>query len=118
MQPLFFCMWLCLGFAVINESVGAPQETLRTTVLTKDDYGQFVPVAGADPFAALGTILHLDTNHLVALGIGIVVGATLIAPELNLGELTGIIVGVIVGDLLYRVALTPKKVKSHSWFFD
>lgn len=113
MQRFFFYTCLYLSLIFTQEAVG---ESIAPTVLIdNDNAGQFILVSGADPFAALGTILHLDTKHLVALGVGIIVGATVIGPNLELGELTGILIGVIIGDLMYRELLAPEK---HSWIPD
>lgn len=110
-RTVSFVVLFCLGLIGFGKLEAAP---LDHTVFIMDDQGQIIPVAGADPFAAVGTLLHLETTHLVSLGLGIVIGSSVLAPELNLGEITGIIVGVIVGDLLYRTVLAPEK--GHSWF--
>lgn len=113
MRRFFFYTYLYSILVFTQEAVGEP---LVPTVFTNNDNTeQFIPVAGADPFAALGTILHLDTRHLVALGIGIVAGASIVGPNLEVGELTGILIGVIIGDLMYREFLEPEK---HNWIPD
>jgi len=110
MQMMLVLIWLALGVAVFpQQTIG---EQLEPAVFTEEDTGEFISVAGADPFTALGTILHLDTKHLAALGIGIVFGATVITQQLEVGEIAGILVGVIAGDLLYRAFLSHKK---QSW---
>jgi hypothetical protein len=107
MRAAFLCIWLCLGYCQFGEAAGE----ITPTVFTGADAGQFIPVAESTPIA-LGEILHLSTSHLFALGAGIVIGATVLVPQLEVGELTGIIIGVIVGDLFYRAFLAPQ----HSWF--
>ena len=70
---------------------------------------------GPEPALPVGEILHLETDHLLALGVGVLAGATVISPYLGISELTGVAVGVIGGDLLYRSPLWPFQ-KTHDWF--
>jgi len=112
-------MWFCLSLMLIENAAGKEltSNELTSIVFTEDKAGQFIPTGGAsDPFAAIGQILSLETKHLIALGLGIAVGAAIIAPELKVGEITGIVIGVIVGDLLYRSTLAPPAKKHDSWF--
>jgi len=53
----------------------------------------------------LGEILQLDTNHLLVLGTGVLVGATVIGPYLGISELVAIGVGGIAGEIVYRSGL-------------
>jgi hypothetical protein len=107
-------MWLSINALLYSQATVAA-EPIAMTIFTEDSVGELVPVAGgADPFTALGTILNLDTKHLAALGVGIVFGATTIAYQLEVGEITGILVGVIAGDLFYRTFLA-KHSNKHSW---
>jgi hypothetical protein len=112
MRMAFFFVWFSLGVLPINAAVGGE---LFTAHLMEESPGQFIQVGGAtDPFAAMGQILQLETNHLIALGVGIGIGAAVIAPELGVGEITGIVIGVIVGDLIYRYTMAPDK--KEGWF--
>ncbi len=76
-----------------------------------------VPARAGGPEEALpvGEILHLETDHLLALGAGVLVGATVISPYLEISELTGVVIGLIAGDLLYRSGLWPFE-QHHGWF--
>lgn len=75
-------------------STASSAETISDPALLKTSYEGALP---------LGDILHLDTIHLLALGTGIVLGSTIIAQRLEVGEFTGMIIGLIGGDLLYRL---------------
>jgi hypothetical protein len=72
--------------------------------------GEFIKVAEGAPFS-ITEILHLTPAHLVALGAGIVAGATVIGPYLGVGDLTGIAIGLIVGTLAYQMWSS----QHHSW---
>jgi|GEM_PF-4214136 len=69
-------------------------------------------LVGAEGPLPLHEILNLGTAHLFSLGIGIVAGVTIIAPQLEIGELSGIVIGVIAGDLVYRLMFPKKRL----WF--
>jgi len=45
----------------------------------------------------------------------VLVGATIIGPYLQISELTGVVIGVIGGDLLYRSGFWPFE-QHHGWF--
>jgi hypothetical protein len=65
--------------------------------------GKIVSTAGGE--LPVAEILHMETNHLVALGAGVLLGATVVSPYLEIGELTGVVLGVIAGDLIFRTGL-------------
>ncbi len=75
------------------------------------------PALAGGPEEALpvGEILHMETDHLLALGAGVLIGATVISPYLEISELTGVVIGVIGGDLLYRSGIWPFQ-EHHGWF--
>lgn len=107
MRVLYLCIWLCLSNLVMSETMA---NSLPAVYLEQHNMESFIPVAGtAGPFA-LEEILHLETTHLAALGAGILVGIT----YLEVGELAGIIIGVIGGDLFYRAVL-KKEAQHDSW---
>ena len=72
------------------------------------------PVAGGDSLG-IGEVLHLDTDHLLVLGIGIVGGVLVIGPWLGTGELLSALVGFIGAEALYRSRLWPFD-RSRGWF--
>ena len=75
------------------------------------------PALAGGPEEALpvGEILHLEPDHLLALGVGVLAGATVLSPYLEISELTGVAIGVISGELLYRSALWPFEQR-RGWF--
>jgi hypothetical protein len=70
---------------------------------------------GAEEELPVGELLHMETDHLLALGVGMVVGATVISPYLEISELAGVAIGVIGGEMLYRSELWPFE-QHHGWF--
>lgn len=112
MRLIFLCAWLGINAIWLQTATAEP---LTPAIFTEDNEGELISVAGADPFMALSTILHLDTKHLTALGLGIIFGATVITTQLEVGEVSGILIGVIAGDLFYRAFLAPTNKHSSSW---
>ncbi|CAK0771239.1 hypothetical protein CCP3SC1AL1_540017 [Gammaproteobacteria bacterium] len=95
-------------FGLLSEAFGEVQPL--------PDEPRLVLVSAEGPLP-LHEILNLGTDHLFSLGIGIVAGATIIAPQLEIGELSGIVIGVIAGDLLYRLMFPKKRLWfSSNWF--
>ncbi len=68
----------------------------------------------AEETLPVGEILHMDTDHLLVLGAGVVAGVTVIGPYLGTGELVAVVLGVIAGEILYRSSLWP--FRSRGWF--
>lgn len=64
-------------------------------------------------------ITKLESGHLFMLGTGVLVGATLIAPSLKIGELMGVLIGAVASELTYRSVRNsnywPFK-ESNEWF--
>lgn len=71
--------------------------------------------AGSGVGMPLDDILTLESKHLMALGVGLVAGAALIGPYLGVGELVGIAIGVIGGEIVYRSDVWPLG-KPRGWF--
>lgn len=51
----------------------------------------------------INELLHLDTGHLIALGGGILLGATVIPGYLGVSELAGLIIGLVGGEVAFRM---------------
>jgi len=63
--------------------------------------GQVILAAGG-PFEGMEAVVSLEPPHLLALGLGIVGGATVISPALGVGEVIGVGLGVLGAEYLYR----------------
>lgn len=77
-----------------------------------------VPVilaASGDAGMPLGEILTLESRHLLTLGMGVVVGATVIGPVLGTSELIGVGLGLIAGEIVFRSDMWPLG-KPRGWF--
>jgi hypothetical protein len=104
-RAIFFGFWLFLGLSLCGNGYAQPSRLDQPMAV----HGEFIKVEEAP--LSLHEILHLEPGHLFALGAGIVVGATVIGPYFEVGELTGIVVGLIAGTLAYQVWSS----QHHSW---
>ena len=104
-------VWMVLLWAGLVLGAVPCTETWAEPPTPPGNSGQFLPVSGGS-VVPIDEILHLSTDHLFALGAGILMGATFIAPQLEVSELAGIIIGVIGGDLLYRIFFPSRR----HWF--
>lgn len=66
-----------------------------------------IMLASSDGGLPVGEILHMEPAHLLTLGVGVVLGATLFGPYLGVSELLGVGIGAISSELVYRSPLWP-----------
>lgn len=104
MRAIFFSFWLLFSFSLCGKTSAQSHNTDQPTAIP----GEFVRVAEF----SIGEILHLDAERLIALGAGIIVGTTVIAPYFELRELTGMVVGVLIGSFAYQTWSSYH----HSWY--
>ena len=93
-------LWLVLGVAGAEPVLAGAGPSAEGPAAESAE-GQVILVAGG-PFEGVDAIVNLEPPHLVALGLGIVGGATVISPTLGVGELIGVGLGVIAAEYLYR----------------
>ncbi len=94
MRVILFGFWLFFSFLVCGKTYAQPYNPDQPIATS----GKFIKVAEF----SIGEILHLDADRLVALGAGIIVGTTVVAPYFGLRELTGIVVGVLMGSFAHQ----------------
>ena len=111
-RATFFGLWLFLSLSLAGKVYAQPSNLDQPTAAS----GEFIEAVEEEPFSSsgefikvaeaplsLGEVLHLSPEHLLALGAGIVVGATVIGPYFGVGEVTGIVIGVITGAFAYKL---------------
>lgn len=78
------------------------------------DSGQIILAADSGGSLPLTEILRLEPGHLLALGLGIAVGAVAFGPILGAGEVVGVALGVLSSEIFYRSNLWPLH-KPNTW---
>jgi F0F1-type ATP synthase membrane subunit c/vacuolar-type H+-ATPase subunit K len=104
LRAFFIGFWLIIGLSLCGQAYAQsynPDQSIAKP-------SEFVKVANF----SLGEILKMDVNRLIALGAGIIVGATVIAPYFEFGEVTGIAVGVLIGAIAYQTWASQQS----SWY--
>lgn len=76
---------------------------------------EIILAAGSESGLPLTEILRLEPGHLLALGIGVAAGAVFFGPFLGAGEVVGVAIGVLSGEIFYRSRFWPLE-KPHGWF--
>lgn len=76
---------------------------------------QIILVADEGGGLPLTEILRLEPGHLLALGLGVIAGAVVFGPYLGTGEVVGVAIGVLSGEIFYRSRFWPLE-KPHGWF--
>ena len=79
------------------------------------DPPQIILAADSGGNLPLTEVLRLEPGHLLALGVGIAVGAVVFAPYLGAGEVVGVAIGVLSAEIFYRSRLWPLE-KPGMWF--
>lgn len=67
------------------------------------------PILVADPLDNVEKIAGMEPSRLLVLGLGIVSGATLIAPTLGMSELVGVALGAIAAEYIYRTYIDDSR---------
>ena len=88
---------LCLAFGLAGSVRAAPGHFGEPLGLVG---GAVIPVAEA-PLAGMGEIIHMEPPHLLFLGGGILAGLLVVSPGLGIGELFGVVLGVIGSEYLF-----------------
>ena len=108
---LFLSLCLVLGLAGSARAapghLGAPAHLTGSAV---------IPVAET-PIEGMNEIFHMEPPRLLFLGGGILSGLLLISPTLEVGELFGVILGVIGSEYLYQTLYKGNERTSH-WFWE
>jgi len=94
LRALFMGFWLFIALSLCGKAYAQPYSPGQSIAKPSE----FVKVANF----SIDEILKMDVNRLIALGAGIIVGATVIAPYFEFGEMTGIAIGVLVGAIAYQ----------------
>lgn len=102
---------LCLVSGLAGSAGAAP---LHSGASVPFAGGLVIPVAET-PVEGMNEIFHMEPPRLLFLGGGILAGLLLISPSLEVGELFGVLLGVIGSEYLYQTFYkTPEQ--SFHWF--
>ena len=108
---LSLCLSLCLVLGLTGSVRAAPGHLVAPAHLA----GSAVIQVAEGPLAGVDEIVHLEPSHLVFLGVGIIAGAMFIAPNLAVGELFGVALGIVGSEFLYQTVYQPA-FGSSRWF--
>ena len=104
---LSLCLSLFLVLAVAGSARAAPGQLVAPGHLAG---GAVIPVADAS-LGGIDEVFKMEPPHLLFLGGGIVAGLLLISPGLGVGDLFGVVLGVIGSEFLYQTSY-----RSSRWF--
>ncbi len=109
---LSFCLSLSLVFGLAGSAQAAPGQLSAPRHLTS---GAVIPVAEA-PIEGMSEIFHMEPPRLLFLGGGILSGLLVVSPGLEIGELFGVVLGVIGAEYLYQTFYKGNE-RSSRWFW-
>lgn len=108
---LSLCLSLCLVFGLTGNVRAAPGHLTAPAHLAG---GAVIQVAEG-PLAGVNEVIHMEPSHLLFLGLGIIAGATFVAPNLAVSELFGVAIGIVGSEFLYQTVYQPA-FGSSRWF--
>ncbi len=103
---------LSLVFGLAGSARAAPVHLAAPAHMT----GSAVIQVAETPMEGMNEIFHMEPPRLLFLGGGILAGLILISPTLEVGELFGVVLGVIGSEYLYQTLYKGPESSSH-WFY-
>jgi type IV secretory pathway TrbD component len=107
---LCLTLWLVCGLA--SSARAAPVHLAAPASLAGSGV---IPAAEETPIEGMNEIFHMEPPRLLFLGGGILAGVLFISPTLEVGELFGVVLGVIGSEYLYQTLYKTPEKSSH-WF--
>ncbi len=104
------CLCLPLVFGLAGGARAAPAPLPVSAQLT----GSGIVQVAETPIEGMNEIFHMEPPRLLFLGGGILSGLLVISPGLEIGELFGVVLGVIGSEFLYQTTYEPPH--SSHWF--